>query len=209
MTLVVLARYGETQLNAAGQFRGRIDPPLTREGERQARALANVLLERAPVALYVSPRLRARTTAAPATALLGLDPTITSALDDFDYGEWTGETDASVAKRWPELYADWRRDPTAIEFPGGEVVQGVVLRTVTFLREAHAHHPDATIAAVTHDAIIRCAVCAALGVPLVAFHRIAIDLASITGILVEGNAMRVAWVNDTAHVRAIRIGAHS
>jgi hypothetical protein len=52
-------------------------------------------------------------------------------------------------------------------------------------------------------------VCAALGVPLVAFHRIAIDLASITGILVEGNAMRVAWVNDTAHVRAIRIGAHS
>jgi phosphoserine phosphatase len=203
-TLVILARHGETALNAAGRFRGRADPSLTPDGEWQARALADALLEYAPVALFTSPRRRARMTAASLAGRCTLETTITASLDDLDYGAWTGKSEQEVQEAWPDLYSRWERDPGSVTFPEGESVEQALWRAATFLRFARDDRPGETIVAVTHDAIIRATVCAALVLPIAAFRRIQIGLASTTGLIVGSAPTRLAWANETAHLRARR-----
>lgn len=192
-TRLVLLRHGETTLNKDGRFRGRADPPLTLEGERQAKSVSRIVAEFDPVALFTSPRLRARQTAAAAKTALRLEAAVDAALDDFDYGTWAGRTPEEAAAGWPALFAVWQRDPGAAQFPGGETVRGAVGRIAEFIARVARQHPGATVVAVTHDAIIRCAVCAVLDVPLAAFHRIAVDLAATTGFLVD--PPRLLWMN--------------
>jgi broad specificity phosphatase PhoE len=202
-TRVVFARHGETALNAAGRFRGREDPPLTDRGERQARALGLALAERLPTPrpaiLFASPRRRAVVTAQIAGAALDLQPTILPELDDFDYGAWAGRDEVEVGRAWPELYARWRSDPGAVEFPGGESVRHAVERITSFLRSVVDQQSGATVIALTHDAVIRCAVCQTLMAPLATYHRVTVDLASTTGIIASPEP-RALWVNDASHV---------
>jgi broad specificity phosphatase PhoE len=208
-TLLILARHGETALNAAGKLRGRADPPLTPEGERQARALAEVVLEYAPTALFTSPRHRARMTADPIARRCAIEATVTASLDDFDYGAWTGKGEEELQQGSPDLYSRWLREPASVVFPDGEPVENALWRVATFLRFAHDERPGATIVAVTHDVIIRAALCAALELPFAAFRRIQIGLASTTGLLVGSSPTGVAWTNETAHVRARRSGVRT
>jgi broad specificity phosphatase PhoE len=202
-TQVVFARHGETALNAAGCFRGREDPPLTDRGERQARALGRGLAERfptqRPAILFASPRRRAVATAQIAGAALDLQPTILPDLDDFDYGAWAGRDELGVAHAWPDLYAQWRSDPGAVEFPGGESVRHAEERIVAFLRAVVVQHSGGSVIAVTHDAVIRCVVCRTLMAPLASYHRVTVDLASTTGILANPEP-RMLWVNDGSHL---------
>jgi probable phosphoglycerate mutase len=203
-TLVIFARHGETALNAARRFRGRANPPLTEEGERQARMLAEALGEHALSALYTSPRDRTRSTAEAIRASTGIVPMVAAALDDLDYGAWSGKTDEEVQREWPELYQRWRQNPELIAFPDGEGVPQVLWRVATFFRFVREDHAGETIVAVTHDAIIRSAVCAALEIPMERFHRISVGLASTTGLFIGKGPTRLAWLNETTHLRARR-----
>ena len=75
-TTIVVVRHAEKQLNAGG------DPPLTPAGEARAALLARMFGDsHAPGhidAIYVSPTLRNRMTAAPLAARLGVAPIVTS-----------------------------------------------------------------------------------------------------------------------------------
>jgi probable phosphoglycerate mutase len=206
--LIIFGRHGETSLNTGARFRGRADPELTENGRRQASLLAATVRDLAPVALYTSPRMRARATAAAVSTQTGLPAVVTAALDDFHYGDWTGKNIPEVESAWPDLYRRWRQDPEKIEFPGGESVTQALWRAETFLRFARDDHPGATIVAITHDAMIRCAICAALEIDLARYHRLTIGLASTTGVRVGAEPGRLEWANETAHLRrAERFGA--
>ncbi len=63
---------------------GPADPPLTDVGHRQARAVAGYLGGQRVDALYVSPMVRARQTAAPLERLLGVEATVRPGLVEFD-----------------------------------------------------------------------------------------------------------------------------
>ena len=65
MTIVYLARHGESDWNAANRFQGHSDRPLTALGRRQAKALADDVAGLAALAaVYTSPLRRALDTAA-------------------------------------------------------------------------------------------------------------------------------------------------
>jgi len=148
-------------------------------------------------------------TAGPIAGRCAIEATITASLDDFDYGAWTGKGEEELQRGWPDLYSRWLREPASVVFPDGESVENALWRVATFLRFARDERPGATIVAVTHDVIIRAAICAALELPVAAFRRVQIGLASTTGLLVSASPMRVAWTNETAHVRAGRLGAQA
>ena len=56
MAEIVLVRHGQTEWSATGRHTSYTDLPLTPDGERQARSLAPVLVERDFAAVLTSPR---------------------------------------------------------------------------------------------------------------------------------------------------------
>ena len=62
--MIVVVRHGRTAANAGGLLHGRADPPLDREGERQAAALAAAVAELDVARVITSPLGRCRSTAA-------------------------------------------------------------------------------------------------------------------------------------------------
>ncbi|MDB6084872.1 MAG: hypothetical protein JWN43_2753 [Gammaproteobacteria bacterium] len=78
-TAIIVVRHAEKELDAGA------DPPLTQAGEARAALLARMFGDRRAGgqidAIYVSPALRSRMTAAPLAARLGLTPVVAPARD--------------------------------------------------------------------------------------------------------------------------------
>ena len=70
MTTVILVRHAEKSSDAALKD----DPPLTADGEARAKTLARMLGNSGVSAIYTTPWVRTRRTAAPLAAALGLQP---------------------------------------------------------------------------------------------------------------------------------------
>jgi len=132
---LVLIRHGQSTWIAEGRFQGQADPPLSTLGEAQAARLAarlggprgtDPVPGAPPQRLWVSPLGRARATAANLAALPGWPPATTlDGLLEVAQGEWEGLPAGTVAERWAETLAGWRRDPTVHHAPGGEALLDV------------------------------------------------------------------------------------
>ena len=101
----------------------------------------------------------------------------------------------AVIDREPEAFAAFMSDPHSRPH-GGESIAGVCARTAAWLDSLVAE--QGRILAVTHVAIIRAAVLAALSAPLEAFWRIDIPPLSTTELVSDGR--RWAW--RAARIRA-------
>jgi broad specificity phosphatase PhoE len=95
-----LIRHGETEWSLSGRHTGRTDMPLTRQGERDARALGERLRAARITRVFTSPRERARQTC----ALAGLAPVaaIEPDLAEWDYGDYEGQRSADIRKGRPD-----------------------------------------------------------------------------------------------------------
>jgi probable phosphoglycerate mutase len=135
---LVLVRHGQSTFVAEGRFQGRLDPPLSATGERQAALAAAWLGQRdgppglglssPPREIVSSPLVRAARSAALIAGAFGagsreVGPPVVradSSLVEISQGEWEGLTHDEVAARWGERLAAWRRTPTRAWAPGGE-----------------------------------------------------------------------------------------
>jgi broad specificity phosphatase PhoE len=117
---------------------------------------------------WASPALAARQTA----AALGLDAAQEPALRDCAFGRWAGRRLVDVQAEDPQGVAAWLTDVTATPH-GGEPLAAVLARVAAWLdaRLAERGH----VVAVTHAAVMRAAVIAALGAPAGAFWRIDVE----------------------------------
>ncbi len=129
----------------------------------------------------VSPAARARETAAG----LGLSPTVEPALADCDYGRWRGQTLAEIERREPEAVAAWLADPEAAPH-GGESVAALLARVRLWL-DAEAASRGVTLA-ITHPAVVRAAIIAAIEAPPASFWRL--DVAPLSLARLSGHAGR-------------------
>jgi probable phosphoglycerate mutase len=155
VTLVLVARHGETDWNAEHRFQGHADQPLNARGRAQAEALAD-LLDPVPLAAVVSSDLvRARDTAELVAARHGLSVRVEPELREVDVGTWTGRTEPELRKAEPEAYARWRTG-----LPGwidGETYEQMAVRVVEALLRVAAEYEDdgRPILLVGHGATIR------------------------------------------------------
>lgn len=146
---VVMVRHAVTAWNEAGRIQGQIDIPL---GEPGRRALAGRLLPArfASYRAHSSPLARAVETA----ALLGLaTPVLDRRLMEMDWGEWEGETRASVAAADPRGVA--RNTARGPDFrpPGGESPREVQARVVDWARSAARLRTG--VVAITHKGVVK------------------------------------------------------
>ena len=146
---VVMIRHAMTAWNEAGRIQGQADVPL---GEPGRRALAGRRLPArfASYRVHSSPLARAVETA----ALLGLGtPVLDRRLMEMAWGEWEGETRASVAAADPSGVA--RSEARGPEFrpPGGESPREVQARVVDWARSAARLRSG--VVAITHKGVIK------------------------------------------------------
>ena len=200
---LLLLRHGETEHTAQKRFSGSdgADPPLTSEGERQARAAADRLVREGAVdAVVSSPMRRARQTADIVADALGQEVHEVADVRECAFGEWVGLTFAEVQEGWPELLASWLADPT-VAAPGGESFDAVRRRVQVARDKLLARHPHRTVLVVTHVVPVKLLVADALGAPLSVVYRMELSPASLTEVQwYEGGATSMRRFNDAAHL---------
>jgi broad specificity phosphatase PhoE len=148
VTTLLLVRHGETDWNADGRLQGQTDRPLSDFGRRQARRLAEELVDEELEAIYSSDLARARETAEILGERLGLPVVLDADLREKDWGTWEGLTSVE-------------RD--RVEFVG-ESTDEHRDRILRSLRRISERHPDpGRVLVVTHGGSMRRVQTAALG----------------------------------------------
>jgi len=187
----LLARHGSHD-EVGLVLSGRSEIPLNQAGRGEAEQLAEKLRQVPLAAIHSSPRRRAWETAAIVAARHDLSVTVVDALDEIDFGEWTGSRfDALAADpRWT-LWNDAR---ASARTPGGEDMAGVVGRAVDHI----AGVPDGTLC-VSHCDIIRGVVAHYLGLDLDRLLAFDVDPASLTTLALHSSSGgRVVALNERA-----------
>jgi broad specificity phosphatase PhoE len=156
-TRVYVVRHGRTALNAQGRFRGRQDPPLDEQGSVDAHWATRALWGAPLEAVYTSPLVRARETAEAIGEPHGLVAKELADLIDLDFGAWEGLTHDEAAENDADLFRRFHTDPETVTLPGGESVSAVADRALEAFHALAEWHPGGSVAAVTHEVVIRLA----------------------------------------------------
>lgn len=175
MKIVILARHG-THAEVGHVLSGRSEIALSSRGEAEAAALAEAL-DGTPIAsLHTSPRRRARDTAAPLGERRGLLAEIAPALDEIDFGEFTGRSFAELDSD-PDWFR-WNAERATARCPGGETMGEACARAAEYLTSLA---PDRFPAlCVTHSDVIRGLVARQLGLGFERMFDLECDPASRT-----------------------------
>jgi broad specificity phosphatase PhoE len=171
-TILWLIRHGEA--DAAGRFCGRADVPLTERGRAQAEAAARALAGIPLGAVYAGDRVRARDTAAPIAARLGLEARIVPALGERNFGAWEGRPVEALARDAPDDLARLWDDP-AFAPPDGESFDDLAARVLPAVDAIVVRHPGRAVAVVGHGGPHRAVLGRVLGLGPSALLALALD----------------------------------
>jgi len=153
MTLLLLARHGQTDWNLERRWQGYADPPLNETGRAESRALAASLATRRLKRVYSSDLARARETAEIVAAALGLDVRLDARLREVDVGEWSGLTSAEVEARFPDGYRRRQEGGTGWEY--GELFEAMGARVEAAVLSIAAADPNGRLLVVSHGGPLR------------------------------------------------------
>lgn len=146
-----IARHGETDWNAQGILQGWTDVPLNALGRRQARAMAAEFDRAGFAAVWSSPLIRARETAAIVAPLIRLPPPACHAgLMERGFGAFQGIPKAELAELNPVLLQQILRRNPAAHFEGGEAMDEFADRVLGALMEIGARHAGRRVLVITH-----------------------------------------------------------
>mmetsp|Transcript_18238 Transcript_18238/g.54225 ORF Transcript_18238/g.54225 Transcript_18238/m.54225 type:complete len:260 (-) Transcript_18238:24-803(-) len=194
----LLARHGETNFNAEGRIQGTLDAShLTAHGVQQAAGLGAYIArtERARIQrVWCSPMRRARETLAEIEKACADAPlpeaTVRHDLREIELHHWEGRLKTEIAAAEAEGWALWRRDPPAYVTPSGaKPLPDLWDRAVGNWAALREDPADGAVLVVSHGALGRCMVAAALGGGVDTFRtpKFAFD---------NCNLVEVAWEPD-------------
>lgn len=201
MGRIFLIRHGETVWNRANTFVGSTDMPLNDTGMMQARLVADFLRDREIGAVYSSGLGRARQTAGIIAEHFCVSVTPVPELNELDYGEWEGVPEAEVPVRYPEVYKEWRANPSGVRPPGGETFAELRDRAYpAFMRIAEENrHRDVVI--VAHKSTNRMLLCCLMEMDINRYKQISQGNVAINVLnLREDGRMIVEHVNESCHL---------
>lgn len=173
---------------------------LSDAGARQAAALADSLSGVPLSAIHSSPIQRAHETAVAIARGRDVGIEAKHALDEVDFGRWTGKQFAELAadKDW----STWNTARGAARGADGETMAEAQARIVFHIERLAELFADSIVALVSHCDMIRAAIAHYLRLPLDHMLNFDVDPASVSRLAVGGWGGRVLSINETCHERA-------
>ncbi len=199
-----LVRHGQQEIDFAGPVGAMVDPPLSECGQRQAEAAGRALAGRPITAVYCSPLLRARDTAAAIARHHGLEPVAVADLREVEvWREMPQET--SVADFLGVHYLAALRERMVQEkswdvYPYSEPSAVFRRRSVNAVEAILAAHPGQDIAIVCHGGVINAYTGHLIATPYDMFFRPA--HASISVVAAGQGRRAIRTLNDVHHLTA-------
>jgi probable phosphoglycerate mutase len=200
-TRVALVRHAvtsETGSRLSGRKPG-ID--LSDVGRTQAQAAGERLAALPVAAVYASPIERTTQTAELVAKHHGVPVVPLPGVVEADYGDWTGETLADLAKT--DLWKVVQLAPSRVRFPGGESMAGMQARMVAAIETVADRHRGQTVVIVSHADPIKAAVAHFTGLALDLFQRVAVAPASITVLELGPFGAVLLKCNDTGSLEEL------
>jgi probable phosphoglycerate mutase len=204
MTIFYLIRHAHNDYVKQGRLAGRLDGiHLSTRGQAETKILAENLASSKFAAVYASPLDRTIETAEPIAAMHGLRVIKRPGLSEIDYGSWQGKALKTLRRRklWPII----QTTPSLARFPEGESFPEAQARIVAELEDLRMKHPSqkARIACVFHSDPIKLALAHYAGIPLDFYHRLIIDPASVSVVVVDQHHVRISCINDNSATKAV------
>jgi broad specificity phosphatase PhoE len=202
---LLLARHGQTAYNRDRRFTGWHDPPLTRRGRAEARALGRLLARQPIDAAYVSDLGRAVETATLALAGRNLSaPTADPALREASFGEWEGLTFDAARRRDPQPFESLLQRRIDFRAPAGESIPDVHARVTACLERLHLRNRDQTVLIVASGGPLQILVCDLFAMPISNHWRLAISNCSLTIVNFVDREPTLSLLNGRAHLSRFR-----
>lgn len=185
----MLARHGH-HAEVGRVLSGRSTISLDAQGRAEAAGLARLVAGRGVTRIVSSPRARTIETAAIVGAALGSAVEEAAALDEVDFGRFTGRAFADLDgdAEWDAWNA--RRD--IARCPGGETMAEAVARAVGFV----AALSEGVTLCVSHCDMIRGVVAHWLGMPMTRIFQLGCDPGSVTTLVLDGKGARLVALNE-------------
>ncbi len=207
MTLrrLLLARHGQTGYNGERRFTGWADPPLTRRGEAEARALGRRLRDQRIDAVYASDLRRAIDTATLASGgRNGVDVIADPALREANFGEWQGLTFDEARTRDPQAAAALLARSIDFCAPSGETIPEVHARVTVLVSRLHQQHEAGSVLVVASGGPLQILIADLFGMPIEAHWRLAVSNCALTIVnFVQGEPI-LTVLNDRSHLERFR-----
>lgn len=201
MTRLILIRHAESAHNLANRIQGHHDSPLTPEGLRQARSLAQRLKSFKIDRIYSSDLGRAFSTTKEIVRYKKVAVVQDPQLREIQLGEWEGMTVEEVDRLYDNGYQKWLKKPSACHIPGCEKISHFRKRITERVRKIARANRGKTIALVTHGGAITALLADWLQADfdhlLLNFR---IDNTSITIADETDKRVHLKTINDTAHL---------
>ena len=177
---------------------GVADPELTSDGQRQAELLAAYLSTEHIDAVYTSPLVRARQTAAPLERALGVTATIVNDVAEFDRNSSEYIPIEQLKAEGDPRFHDLTSEAWAGNDPRDEFEQRVTVAVEGLI----GAHPGETIAVICHGGVINLVLAAVLGIETDGPGFFYPNYTSIHRVAASRSGVRsVVTMNETAHLR--------
>lgn len=115
---LIVARHGETEYNRSGTLQGQRDVPLSPKGKQQAVVLCEWLANQHIDFVLSSPLSRASQLALGIARARRLDVQLVPEFIEMAHGHWEGMQEEKIERRYPNLYCQWKTEPSQTLKPG-------------------------------------------------------------------------------------------
>jgi len=178
MAIIYLVRHGKTDFIGKKLCGNLPGIHLNEEGRVQAQKAADHLGDFPIKAIYSSPMERACETAAPLARKLNLEVSPQEFLREINFGDFQGKGEELLSD---PIWQKFNTMPGDVRFPNGESVVETQQRVAEgFDTLCMNLASDEQIVCVAHCEVLRLAAACAINLPLDEYHKLTIDLASIS-----------------------------
>lgn len=203
MTEFIVIRHCEAEGNHERIFQGLFDGEVSEIGQRQLTYLAERMKDKKIDYIFSSSRKRALATAQAVNKYHNLPVIVDDSIIEINAGEWEGKPFASFPANFPEESRIWNTEPHKFVSPGGETMEDVYKRMVSFVLSQSKLHSGKTIVLATHGCAIRNLMCWAKGLDFSQLNSVNwCDNTGVNVIEVANCIPKVILENDVSHLPA-------